>query len=71
MAYTDDQLKYVKEQLETEDYIMHDIFDDNDLIALLVRLEAAEACAGYLGSIAMDTTSKHLLDQWDKTKRSQ
>lgn len=42
MSFTDEDLRRLKTIIENCQFFMHEVFDDEKLLALLARLEAAE-----------------------------
>lgn len=69
-AFTDGELKTLKDSISHDREMGHVLGTTLSLDgkeALVSRLEAAERCAGYLGSLAvLDTTMEVLLKEWQE-----
>lgn len=63
--FTDDDLRRLKYQLDYDQPILTYPRLNDLLKGLVARLDSAERCAGYLGSLAvLDTTMEVLLKEW-------
>lgn len=74
-VFTDDDFKNLKDSIKRDREMGHILgvtlsLDGKE--SLLARLEAAERCAGYLGSLAvLDTTMEVLLKEWREVSNKQ